>query len=229
MSLSQSLGLLGRKVGMTRIFTDDGDAVPVTVLDVSNNRVTQVKTEAADGYNALQVTFGTRKASRVNKPEAGHLAKAGVEAGTLLREFRVTAEVAGQYAPGAALPVSLFAAGQKVDVQGTSIGKGYAGTIKRHNFGSQRASHGNSRSHNVPGSISMAQDPGRVFPGKKMTGHLGDETVTTQNLDIVRIDEARSLLLVRGAVPGAKNGHVVVRPAVKAKASKAGAADKKGA
>jgi len=220
MSLSQSLGLLGRKVGMTRIFTDDGDAVPVTVLDVSNNRVTQVKTEASDGYNALQVTFGRRKASRVSKPEAGHLAKAGVEAGTVLKEFRVTAEVAGQYAPGATLPVSLFAAGQKVDVQGTSIGKGYAGTIKRHNFGSQRASHGNSRSHNVPGSISMAQDPGRVFPGKKMSGHLGDETVTTQNLDIVRVDEARSLLLVRGAVPGSKNGHVVVRPAVKTKLKK---------
>ncbi|GMV73848.1 MAG: 50S ribosomal protein L3 [Rubrivivax sp.] len=220
MSLSESLGLLGRKVGMMRIFTDDGDAIPVTVLDVSNNRVTQVKTVETDGYNALQVTFGSRKASRVNKPEAGHLAKAGVEAGTILREFRVSAETAGQYQPGASVPVSLFAAGQKVDVQGTSIGKGYAGTIKRHNFASQRASHGNSRSHNVPGSISMAQDPGRVFPGKKMTGHLGDETVTTQNLDIVRVDETRSLLLVRGAVPGAKNGHVVVRPAIKAKAKK---------
>ena len=220
MSLSESLGLLGRKVGMMRIFTDDGDAIPVTVLDVSNNRVTQVKTVETDGYNALQVTFGSRKASRVNKPEAGHLAKAGVEAGALLREFRVTAETAGQYKPGASVPASLFAAGQKVDVQGTSIGKGYAGTIKRHNFSSQRASHGNSRSHNVPGSISMAQDPGRVFPGKKMTGHLGDETVTTQNLDIVRVDETRSLLLVRGAVPGAKNGHVVVRPAIKAKAKK---------
>ena len=220
MSLSESLGLLGRKVGMMRIFTDDGDAIPVTVLDVSNNRVTQVKTVETDGYNALQVTFGSRKASRVNKPEAGHLAKAGVEAGTILREFRVSAETAGQYQPGASVPVSLFAAGQKVDVQGTSIGKGYAGTIKRHNFASQRASHGNSRSHNVPGSISMAQDPGRVFPGKEMTGHLGDETVTTQNLDIVRVDETRSLLLVRGAVPGAKNGHVVVRPAIKAKAKK---------
>ncbi|MCZ2292635.1 MAG: 50S ribosomal protein L3 [Burkholderiales bacterium] len=220
MSLSENLGLLGRKVGMMRIFTDDGDAIPVTVLDVSNNRVTQVKTVETDGYDALQVTFGSRKASRVNKPEAGHLAKAGVEAGTILREFRVSAETAGQYKPGANIPVSLFSAGQKVDVQGTSIGKGYAGTIKRHNFSSQRASHGNSRSHNVPGSISMAQDPGRVFPGKKMTGHLGDETVTTQNLDIVRVDEARSLLMVRGAVPGAKNGHVVVRPAIKAKVKK---------
>jgi large subunit ribosomal protein L3 len=214
---AERLGLLGRKVGMMRIFTDDGDTIPVTVLDVSNNRVTQVKTEATDGYNALQVAFGSRKASRVNKPEAGHLAKAGVEAGEVLKEFRVSADVVGQYAAGATLPVTLFATGQLVDVQGTSIGKGYAGTIKRHNFGSQRASHGNSRSHNVPGSISMAQDPGRVFPGKKMTGHLGDETVTTQNLDVVRVDEARSLLMVKGAVPGAKNGHVVVRPAVKAK------------
>ena len=211
------LGLLGRKVGMMRIFTDDGDAIPVTVLDVSNNRVTQVKTEETDGYSAIQVAFGTRKASRVTKPEAGHLAKAGVEAGQVLKEFRVTAEILGQHKAGSVIPVTLFAAGQIVDVQGTSIGKGFTGTIKRHNFSSQRASHGNSRSHNVPGSISMAQDPGRVFPGKKMSGHLGDETVTTQNLDIIRVDEARSLLLVRGAVPGSKNGHVVVRPAVKAK------------
>ncbi|MDE1950892.1 MAG: 50S ribosomal protein L3 [Burkholderiales bacterium] len=221
MSLSENLGLLGRKVGMMRIFTDDGDAIPVTVLDVSDNRVTQVKTVESDGYNALQVAFGKRKASRVNKPEAGHLAKAGVEGGTLLREFRVSAEVLGQYKAGATVAVaSVFAAGQKVDVQGTSIGKGYAGTIKRHNFKSQRASHGNSRSHNVPGSISMAQDPGRVFPGKKMTGHMGDETVSVQNLDVVRVDEARSLLLVRGAVPGAKNGHVVVRPAIKVRVKK---------
>jgi large subunit ribosomal protein L3 len=220
MSMSEQLGLLGRKVGMTRIFTDDGDTIPVTVLDVSNNRVTQVKTAGTDGYSALQVTFGARKASRVSKPEAGHLSKAGVEAGEILREFRVTAEVADQYKPGAVVPVSVFAAGQKVDVQGTSLGKGFAGTIKRHNFKSQRASHGNSRSHNVPGSISMAQDPGRVFPGKKMTGHMGDETVSVQNLDIVRVDEARSLLLVRGAVPGSKNGHVVVRPAVKVRVKK---------
>jgi large subunit ribosomal protein L3 len=179
--------------------------------------VTQVKTVESDGYTALQVTYGSRKASRVNKPEAGHLAKAGVEAGEVLREFRVPADVAGQYPAGAVVPVTLFAAGQTVDVQGTSIGKGFAGTIKRHNFGSQRASHGNSRSHNVPGSISMAQDPGRVFPGKKMTGHMGDVTVTTQNLDVVRVDEARQLLMVKGAVPGSKNGHVVVRPAVKAR------------
>ena len=217
MSLSNRLGLLGRKVGMMRIFTDDGDTIPVTVLDVSNNRVAQIKTQESDGYTAIQVAYGERKASRVSKPEAGHFAKAGVEAGDLLKEFRVTADVAAEYKPGATVPVTLFAVGQKVDVQGTSIGKGFMGTIKRHNFGSQRASHGNSRSHNVPGSISMAQDPGRVFPGKKMSGHQGDETVTTQNLDIVRIDEARQLLLVRGAVPGSKNGHVVVRPAVKVK------------
>jgi len=214
------LGLLGRKVGMMRIFTDDGDAVPVTVLDVSNNRVTQIKTVETDGYSAIQVVYGTRKASRVTKPQAGHLAKAGVEAGELLKEFAVPAEVAAEYKAGGVLPVGLFQVGQQVDVQGTSIGKGFTGTIKRHNFGSQRASHGNSRSHNVPGSISMAQDPGRVFPGKRMSGHLGDVTVTTQNLDIIRIDEARQLLLVKGAVPGAKGGFVTVRPAVKVKAKK---------
>jgi len=220
MSLSNRLGLLGRKVGMMRIFTDDGDAVPVTVIDVSNNRVTQVKTVDTDGYTGVQVAFGTRKASRVLKPQAGHLAKAGVEAGTILKEFRVTAEVAAEYKPGTVVPVGLFEVGQLVDVQGTSIGKGFQGTINRHNFSSQRASHGNSRSHNVPGSISMAQDPGRVFPGKRMSGHMGDETVTVQNLDIIRVDAERSLLLVRGAIPGSKNGHVVVRHAVKVKAKK---------
>jgi large subunit ribosomal protein L3 len=212
--------LLGRKVGMMRIFTDDGDAVPVTVIDVSNNRVTQVKTVDTDGYTGVQVAFGTRKASRVLKPQAGHLAKAGVEAGTILKEFRVTAEIAAEYKPGTVVPVGLFEVGQLVDVQGTSIGKGFQGTINRHNFSSQRASHGNSRSHNVPGSISMAQDPGRVFPGKRMSGHMGDETVTVQNLDIIRVDAERSLLLVRGAIPGSKNGHVVVRHAVKVKAKK---------
>jgi large subunit ribosomal protein L3 len=219
MSLSTQLGLLGRKVGMMRLFTDEGDAVPVTVVDVSDNRVTQVKSQDQDGYVALQVTYGKRKASRVAKPLAGHLAKAGVEAGEIIKEFRVTAETAAKYAAGATVPVAdLFAAGQQVDVQGTSIGKGYAGTIKRHHMSSQRASHGNSRSHNVPGSIGMAQDPGRVFPGKRMTGHLGDDTVTTQNLDIVRVDETRSLLMIRGAVPGSKGGFVTVRPAVKARA-----------
>jgi large subunit ribosomal protein L3 len=220
MSLSNRLGLLGRKVGMMRIFTDDGDAVPVTVIDVSNNRVTQVKSVDTDGYTGVQIAFGTRKASRVIKPAAGHFAKAGVEAGTILKEFRVTPEIAAEYKPGTVVPVGLFEVGQLVDVQGTSIGKGFMGTIKRHNFSSQRASHGNSRSHNVPGSISMAQDPGRVFPGKRMSGHQGDETVTVQNLDIIRVDAERSLLLVRGAIPGSKNGHVVVRHAVKVKAKK---------
>ena len=221
MSLSNRLGLLGRKVGMMRLFSADGDATPVTVIDVSNNRVTQVKSQDRDGYVALQLTFGSRKASRVTKPQAGHLAKAGVEAGEICQEFRVTADTAAQYQPGAVLVVNaLFAVGEKVDVQGTSIGKGFAGTIKRHNMKSQRASHGNSRSHNVPGSIGMAQDPGRVFPGKRMTGHMGDDTVTTQNLDVIRIDEARQLLLIKGAVPGSRGGFVTVRPAVKATASK---------
>ena len=218
MSQSTRLGLLGRKVGMMRLFTDDGDAVPVTVVDVSNNRVTQVKTQDNDGYVALQVTFGSRRASRVTKPAAGHLAKAGVEAGEIIQEFRVDADTAAKYVAGSVLPVAeLFAAGQKVDVQGTSIGKGFAGTIKRHNFSSQRASHGNSRSHNVPGSISMAQDPGRVFPGKRMSGHMGVDKVTTQNLDVIRVDEARQLLMIKGAVPGSAGGFVTVRPAVKAK------------
>ena len=221
MSQSNSLGLLGRKVGMMRLFTDDGDAVPVTVVDVSNNRVTQIKSQENDGYVALQVTFGARKASRVTKPVAGHLAKAGVEAGEIIREFRVTADAAAQFQAGGTVPVSsLFTVGQKVDVQGTTIGKGYAGTIKRHHMSSQRASHGNSRSHNVPGSIGMAQDPGRVFPGKRMTGHLGDVTKTTQNLDVIRIDETRQLLLIKGAIPGSKGGFVTVRAAIKAKESK---------
>ena len=212
-----SLGLLGRKVGMMRIFTDDGDSIPVTVLDVSNNRVTQVKTPETDGYSAVQVAYGQRRASRVNKAAAGHLAKAGVEAGTVLKEFRVDAAKAAELKAGDVVPVGLFEAGQKVDVQGVSIGKGYAGTIKRYNFSSGRATHGNSRSHNVPGSIGMAQDPGRVFPGKRMTGHLGDVKTTVQNLEIARIDAERSLLLVKGAVPGAKNGQVIVSPAVKVK------------
>lgn len=216
MSQSNRLGLLGRKVGMTRFFTDDGESVPVTVVDVSNNRVTQVKTQENDGYVAIQVTFGSRRSSRVTKPQAGHLSKAGVEAGEIVREFRVDEAVASKYPAGAVLPLAdIFASGQKVDVQGTSIGKGYAGTIKRHNFGSQRASHGNSRSHNVPGSIGMAQDPGRVFPGKKMTGHLGCESVTTQNLDLFRVDVERQLLLIKGSVPGSKGGFVTVRPAIK--------------
>jgi large subunit ribosomal protein L3 len=220
MSLSNRLGLLGRKVGMMRLFTDDGATVPVTVIDVSNNRVTQVKSQENDGYVALQVTFGARKASRVTKPEAGHLAKAGVTAGEIIAEFRVTAEAAAEYKAGVSVtPSAVFTVGQKVDVQGTTIGKGFAGTIKRHHMKSQRASHGNSRSHNVPGSIGMAQDPGRVFPGKRMTGHLGVDTVTTQNLDVVRIDEARQLLMIRGAIPGHAGGFVTVRHAIKAKST----------
>jgi len=220
MEKTMSLGLVGRKVGMMRIFTDDGDSIPVTVLDVSNNRVTQIKTPETDGYSAVQVTFGQRRASRVTKAAAGHLAKAGVEAGTVLKEFRVDAAKAAELKAGDVVPVGLFEAGQKVDVQGVTIGKGYAGTIKRHNFASGRQTHGNSRSHNVPGSIGMAQDPGRVFPGKRMTGHMGDVNRTVQNLVIARVDADRQLLLVKGAVPGAKNGQVIVSPAVKVKAKK---------
>jgi large subunit ribosomal protein L3 len=211
-----SLGLVGRKVGMTRVFAEDGSSIPVTVLDVSNNRVTQIKTPETDGYAAVQVTFGKRRASRVSKPAAGHLAKAGVEAGEVLREFRVAPDQLAGFKPGDVVAASIFSVGQKVDVSGTSIGKGYAGAITRHHFSSNRASHGNSLSHNSAGSIGMAQDPGRVFPGKKMAGHLGDVARTTQNLEVVRIDEARQLLLVRGAVPGAKGGDVIVAPAIKA-------------
>ena len=210
-----TLGLVGRKVGMTRIFSDDGSTIPVTVLDVSNNRVTQIKTPDSDGYAAVQVTFGKRRASRVNKAAAGHLAKAGVEAGVVLREFRITQEQLSGFKPGDVVGVSIFAVGQMVDVSGTSIGKGFTGAIKRYHFSSNRASHGNSLSHNSAGSIGMAQDPGRVFPGKRMAGHLGDVSKTQQNLEIVRIDEARQLLMVKGAVPGSKGGDVIVRPAVK--------------
>ena len=211
-----SLGLVGRKVGMTRIFTDDGVSVPVTVLDVSNNRVAQIKTPENDGYSAIQVAFGKRRPSRVNKSMAGHLAKAGVEAGNLLKEFTVTAEELTTLKPGDQLSVSIFAVGQKVDVTGQTIGKGFQGGIKRHHFSSQRASHGNSVSHNAPGSIGMCQDPGRVFPGKKLAGHLGDVQRTQQNLEIIRVDAERQLLLVKGAVPGSKGSDLIVRPAVKA-------------
>jgi large subunit ribosomal protein L3 len=221
MEKMMSLGLVGRKVGMTRIFTPEGDSIPVTVLDVSDNRVTQIKTVETDGYTAVQVAFGARRASRVTKPLAGHLAKAGVEAGEVIKEFRVDAARAAEFQPGANISVDLFEVGQKIDVQGVTIGKGYAGTIKRYHFSSGRASHGNSRSHNVPGSIGMAQDPGRVFPGKRMTGHMGDVTRTVQNLEIAKIDAERKLLLVKGAIPGAKGGQVIVTPAVKARAKKA--------
>ncbi len=216
-----SLGLVGRKVGMTRVFTDDGATIPVTVIDVSNNRVSQIKTLENDGYAAVQVTFGTRRASRVVKPLAGHLAKAGVAPGCTLREFRVTADQLGGFKPGDVIGASIFAPGQKVDVTGITLGKGFSGVIKRHHFSSNRASHGNSRSHNTPGSISMAQDPGRVFPGKKLPGHLGSVQRTLQNLEVVRVDVERQLLLVKGAVPGHKGADVIVHPAVKA-GSKAG-------
>ena len=211
-----SLGLVGRKVGMTRVFTDDGDSVPVTVVDVSNNRIAQIKSAEKDGYLAVQVAFGKRRASRVSKPAAGHYAKAGVEAGSVLREFRVTPEQAASLQPGGTVGADIFQVGQKVDVTGVSLGKGFAGVIKRHHFSSNRASHGNSVSHNKPGSISMAQDPGRVFPGKKMPGHLGAAKRTVQNLEIVRIDAERQLLLIRGAVPGSKNGDLVVSPTKRA-------------
>ena len=211
-----SLGLVGRKVGMTRIFADDGTAVPVTVLDMSDNRITQIKTPANDGYSAVQVAFGKRRATRVTKAQAGHYAKAAVEAGSVVKEFTVTPDALGDLTVGSAISVEIFQVGQKVDVTGRSKGKGFSGVIKRHNFSSNRATHGNSRSHNVPGSIGMAQDPGRVFPGKRMPGHLGDVTKTVQLLEVARIDTARQLLLVRGAVPGAKNANVIVLPSVKA-------------
>jgi len=201
---------------MTRIFAEDGASIPVTVLDVSNNRVTQVKTPENDGYAAIQVSYGKRRASRVSKPIAGHLAKAGVEAGHVLKEFRIEADQLASFKAGDQVAATIFAEGQKVDVSGTSIGKGFQGGIKRHNFSSNRATHGNSLSHNAPGSIGMAQDPGRVFPGKRMAGHMGDVSTTMQGLTIVRVDADRQLLLVKGAVPGAKGSDVVVRPAVKA-------------
>jgi large subunit ribosomal protein L3 len=212
-----TLGLVGRKVGMTRLFTDSGDSVPVTVLDVSDNRVTQIKTDDTDGYSAVQVAFGKRRANRVNKAQAGHFAKAGVEGARGMREFRVSADQLASLEVGGQIGVGLFEAGQYVDVSGTTKGKGYAGAIKRHNFSSQRASHGNSISHNAPGSTGMNQDPGRVFAGKRMAGHLGSVRRTVQNLQVVRVDAERNRLLIKGPVPGADGSDVVVLPAVKAK------------
>ncbi len=211
-----SLGLVGRKVGMTRIFAEDGASIPVTVLEMSGNRVTQIKTPETDGYSAVQITFGEKRQSRVSKSEAGHFAKAEVAAGRGLKEFTATADQLASLKAGDQLTVEMFALGQIVDVTGTSKGKGFSGVIKRHNFSSNRASHGNSLSHNTPGSIGQAQDPGRIFPGKRMAGHLGDVQVTTQCLEIVRIDVERSLLLIKGSIPGAPGGDVVVRPSVKA-------------
>ncbi|ROR34824.1 50S ribosomal protein L3 [Inmirania thermothiophila] len=212
-----ALGLVGRKLGMTRLFTEEGEVVPVTVIQVEPNRVTHVRTVERDGYRAVQVTTGRRKPQRVNKPEAGHFAKAGVEPGRGLWEFRLAEGEGEGIEVGAELKVDLFEAGQKVDVTGTSIGKGFAGTIKRHNFRSQDATHGNSLSHRVPGSIGQNQTPGRVFKGKRMAGHMGDVRRTVQNLTVVRVDAERNLLLVKGAVPGARGGDVIVRPAVKAR------------
>lgn len=211
-----SLGLVGRKVGMTRIFAEDGSSIPVTVLDVSDNRVSQIKTPDTDGYSAVQVAFGKRRASRITKAVAGHLAKAAVEPARGLKEFRVDTEQLASLKAGDVVGADLFQVGQKVDVTGVTIGKGFSGPIKRHNFSSNRASHGNSISHNSPGSIGMAQDPGRVFPGKRMAGQYGNVQRTTLGLEVVRVDSERQLLLVKGAVPGSKGGDVVVRPAIKA-------------
>jgi len=210
-----ALGLVGRKVGMTRIFTEDGVSIPVTVIEATPNRVTQIKSDATDGYNALQVTAGEKKASRVNKPEAGHFAKAGVEAGRGLWEFRLNGGE-GDFEVGSQLTVELFNDVNKVDVTGTSKGKGFQGGVKRWNFSMQDATHCNSISHRAPGSIGQNQSPGKVFKGKKMAGHMGAERVTTQNLELVRVDAERNLLLVKGAGPGAIGGDVIVKPAVKA-------------
>ncbi|KLN65671.1 MULTISPECIES: 50S ribosomal protein L3 [Vibrio] len=208
------IGLIGRKVGMTRVFTEEGVSIPVTVVEVEANRVSQVKTLDTDGYAAIQVTTGAKKANRVTKPEAGHFAKAGVEAGRGLWEFRL--ENGEEFAVGAELTVELFNETKKVDVTGTSKGKGFQGAVKRWNFRTQDMTHGNSLSHRAPGSIGQCQTPGRVFKGKKMAGHMGAERVTTQNLEIVRVDAERNLLLIKGAVPGATGGNVIVKPAVKA-------------
>jgi large subunit ribosomal protein L3 len=210
-----TIGLVGRKRGMTRIFTEDGNSVPVTVVEVAPNRITQIRDLEKDGYSAIQVTSGSRRTSLVSKPAAGHFAKAGVEAGEGLWEFRLENGEGDGLEVGSEITVTRFEAGQKVDVTGTSKGKGFAGVIKRHNFRMQDATHGNSLSHRAPGSIGQCQTPGRVFKGKKMAGHMGDERVTTQNLVVVRVDAERNLLLIRGAVPGAPGGHVFVRPSVK--------------
>lgn len=212
-----TLGIVGRKHGMTRIFTEDGTTVPVTVIEVAPNRITQVKTVENDGYRAVQVTTGTRRATRVTKPQAGHFAKAGVEAGRGLWEFRLGDGEGDALAVGGEIKADIFEAGQKVDVSGVTKGKGFAGTIKRHNFTMGDATHGNSLSHRAPGSIGQRQSPGRVFKGKSMAGHMGDVQRSIQNLEVVRVDVERNLLLVRGAVPGAAGGDVIVRPSVKAR------------
>lgn len=212
-----SLGVVGRKVGMTRVFDDAGVSTPVTVIEVEPNRVTQLKTPEVDGYTAVQVTTGTRRASRVTKAMAGHYAKAQTASGRMSTEFRISADELGGFEPGAEITVSIFDGVEKVDVAGQSKGKGFAGTVKRHNFRTQDATHGNSRSHRVPGSIGQNQTPGRVFPGKKMSGHMGDERVSSLGLKVVRVDVERGLILVKGAVPGSTGGDVIVRPSVKIK------------
>ncbi|MGB5621184.1 MAG: 50S ribosomal protein L3 [Gammaproteobacteria bacterium] len=212
-----AIGLVGRKCGMTRVFTEDGESIPVTVIEALPNRITQLKTAESDGYRAVQITTGRRKASRVTKPQQGHFAKATVEPGRGLWEFRLEGEEGSELATGAEITVELFSDGQAVDVIGTSIGKGFAGAVKRHNFRTQDATHGNSLSHRAPGSIGQNQTPGRVFKGKRMAGHMGDVRTTAQNLTVVRVDTARNLLLVRGAVPGSKGSDVIVRPAIKAR------------
>ena len=212
-----TMGLVGRKCGMTRVFTDDGVSIPVTVIEAQPNRITQVKTVEIDGYRALQVVTGTRRASRVRKPAAGHFAAAKVAAGDLMTEFRLEDTDEGEFNAGDELKVDIFEEGQMVDVVGTSIGKGFAGVIKRYNFSMQDATHGNSLAHRAPGSIGQNQTPGRVFKGKKMAGHMGKVRRTVQNLEVVRVDAERNLLLIKGAVPGHRGGRVVVRPAIKAR------------
>lgn len=212
-----AIGLIGRKAGMTRLFSEDGDSVAVTVIEVQPNRVSQVKSAETDGYTAIQVAFGSRRASRITKPMAGHYAKAGVEAGECLREFRLENGEGADLAVGSEISVDIFAPGQKVDVRGVTKGRGFAGAIKRHHFAGQDATHGNSLSHRAPGSIGQNQSPGRVFKGKKMAGHLGAANRCTQNLEVVRVDADRQLLLVRGGVPGPTGGRLVVLPSVKQK------------
>ena len=212
-----ALGVIGKKIGMSRVYNADGNAVPVTVFEVSPNRVTQVKNEANDGYRAVQVTLGSRRPSRVTKAMAGHYAKASVPAGRGLWEFRLEQGEGDQLAPGSEIKADIFTAGQMVDVQGATIGKGFAGTIKRHHFSGGRATHGNSLSHRAPGSIGQRQTPGRVFPGKPMAGHLGNKIRTQQNLEVVSVDVEKNLLLIKGAVPGPKGADLMIRPAVKAK------------
>ena len=209
------IGLIGRKAGMTRVFTDAGESVPVTVVVVEPNRVTYIKTPERDGYRAVQLTAGARKPSRLSKPQAGHLAANGVEAGESLWEFRLDDGEGEGLAPGSTLDVTALTTGQRIDATGTSIGKGYAGVVKRHNFRTQDASHGNSLAHRAPGSIGQNQTPGRVFKGKRMAGHMGAVRRTVQNLEVVRIDEGRNTLLIKGSVPGPRGGRVIVRPAVK--------------